>query len=39
MIEERLDDIESDIDQIALESRDLDIRLIKLEDKNDGKNN
>lgn len=31
MNEERLDTIETQIDQIALENRDLDIRLTKLE--------
>ena len=30
--EERLDKIESHIDQIALENRDIDIRLTKLEE-------
>jgi len=41
MEDERLDKIETQIDQIALENRDLDIRLTKLENKevkNNGRN-
>ena len=33
MIEERLDDLEEEVDQLAIENRNLDIRLTKLEDK------
>ena len=40
-MENRLDDIEEEIDQLALENRDLDIRLTKIEKEgeNNGKNN
>ena len=34
-MENRLDDIEEEIDQLALENRDLDIRLTKIEKEGD----
>jgi len=35
-INKRIDDVEDNVDKLMLENRDLDLRVNKLEDKNNG---